>query len=436
MHHAVYNSRIAGMLTPSSPRWVRSVFILPILLLAATASGQNGTGANWTGANWTGAEEQLATKIVAVTGARTMAVEVVNRSSLNSASADDIRRGLLTELASKGGRFVTAEQAAARVRVSLSEDLQSYVWVAEILLSASETSVVMISLPRPATPVVEPQAWSMVLQKTLLWSQPEHILDVAVIEGNPARLLVLDSNGVTSYRLQDGRWQPEQPLPITHSKPWPRDLRGRLALRKDHLFDAYLPGVSCRSTAGAPVAITCYEGDGDGANSWPIGSDQAGLNAPFTPLRNFFSGALSAPLGKQASAPPFYSAAALQRDLQRDKDTWWLFATVDGRIHLLDGSTDQAVASPGWGSDIASVHSGCGTGGQVLATGAGEAPNDSIRAFEIPARDPVAVSAPLEISGRVTAFWTESSGSSAVAVVRNSDTGGYEAFRLTVTCGR
>src|SRR6202035_6019251 len=98
------------------------------------------------------AEEQLATKIVAVTGARTMAVEVVNRSSLNSASADDIRRGLLTKLASKGGRFVTAEQAAARVRVSLSEDLQSYVWVAEILLSASETAVVMISLPRPATP--------------------------------------------------------------------------------------------------------------------------------------------------------------------------------------------------------------------------------------------------------------------------------------------
>ncbi len=178
--------------------------------------------------------------------------------------------------------------------------------------------------------------------------------------------------------------------------------------------------------------MTCYEGDGDGTNSWPIGSDLVGLNASFTPLRNFFSGALSAPLGKQASAPPFYSAAGLPRE----KDTWWLFATVDGRIHLLDGSTDQAVASPGWGSDIASVRSGCGTGWQVLATGAGEAPNDSIRAFEIPAREPMAVSAPLEISGRVTALWTESGGSSAVAVVRNSDTGGYEAFRLTVTCGR
>jgi len=422
MHHAVYNSRIAGMLTPSSPRRVRSVFILPILLLAATASGQS----------WTGAEEQLATKIVAVTGPRTMAVEVVNRSSLNAASADDIRRGLLTELASKGARFITAEQAAARVRVSLSEDLQSYVWVAEIRLSASENSVVMTSLPRPATPVVEPQAWPMALHKTPLWLQPERILDVVVLEGNPARLLVLDSKSVTAYRLQDGRWQAEQTLPITHSKPWPRDLRGRLALRKDHLFDTYLPGVFCRSAAGGSVAMTCYEGDGDGTNSWPLGSDLVGLNASFTPLRNFFSGALSAPLGKQASAPPFYSAAGLQRD----KDTWWLFATVDGRLHLLDGSTDQAVASPGWGSDIASVRNGCGTGWQVLATGAGDGPNDSIRAFEFPARDPVAVSAPLEISGRVTALWTESGGSSAVAVVRNSDTGGYEAFRLTVTCGR
>ena len=41
-----------------------------------------------------------------------------------------------------------------------------------------------------------------------------------------------------------------------------------------------------------------------------------------------------------------------------------------------------------------------------------------------------------EITGRVTALWTESSGAGVVAVARNSEKGGYEAFRLTVTCGR
>ncbi len=430
MHNAVYNSRIAGMPTPYSSRLVRSVFLLPILLLAATAWAQN----------WASAEEELAAKIVAVTGARTISVEVSNRSSLSAAGADDVRRGLLTQLAARGVRFVNAQQADSSLRVSLSEDLQNYVWVAEIRQGANEASVVMVSLPRSAMPGVAPEAVAVVLHRTPLWAQRERILDVAVIEGNPAHMMVLDLNGVVSYRQQDGRWLPEQSLPITHSRPWPRDLRGRLALRRDHLFDVSLPGVSCRSTASAPLAMNCYDGDDPwpiGAwpiGSWPIGTDQAGLNAAFTSSRNFFSGALSPGLGKQTTAPPFYSAA----NLPRDKYTVWLFATVDGQVHLLDGNTDQVVGNPGWGSDIASVRSGCGTGWQVLATDAGEGPSDTVRAFEVPAREPVfaAASAPLEINGRVTALWTESGGAGVVAVARNSETGEYEAFLLTVTCGR
>src|SRR6266436_4046420 len=179
--NAVYNSRIAGMLTPSCFRRVRFAFILPILLLAATVWGQN----------WAGAEEQLARKIVVVTGARTMTVEVSNRSSLGkpglgSTTVDDIRRGLLTQMAALGARFVNAEQAAASVRVSLSEDLQNYVWVAEIRQGANEPSVVIVSLPRPAIPPLEPAASGMALHKTALWSQQERILDVETIEGNLA----------------------------------------------------------------------------------------------------------------------------------------------------------------------------------------------------------------------------------------------------------
>ncbi len=229
--NAVYNSPIAGMLTPSSSRRVSLVLILPIfllvLLLAETAGGQN----------WAGAEEQLAAQIVAVTGKRTMTVEVENRPSsgnpasgnfrsddpgLASATANDIRRGLLTQLAAKGGHLVGAEQAAANVRVSLSGSLQSYLLVAEIQLDTSEAAnppsdktasdadlaerlIVMVSLPRPATPAVESEAAALVLHKTLMWAQAEQILDVAVPEGNPAHMLGPDSHGVTFYRPSDGR---------------------------------------------------------------------------------------------------------------------------------------------------------------------------------------------------------------------------------------
>jgi hypothetical protein len=403
---------------PSTLRHVRSLLPVLTLLAAATAWGQN----------WAGAEEQLAGKIVAVVGSKAMAVEVSNRSSLSAATADDVRRGLLTQLAALGARFVNAEQAAATVRVSLSENLQSYVWVAEIRQGASDPSAVMVSLPQPATRFVEPVAAAMALQKTPLWSQQDRILDVAVIDGTPARMVVLDSNGVAVYRLQDGRWQGEQSLSIAHTRPWPRDLRGRLALRKDHFLDAYLPGVLCRSTSSAPLALTCYDGD----DPWPVGSDLFNLNAGFAASRNFFTGALSPGVGKQGTAPAFYSAAALPRG----QSPLWLLATVDGQVHLLDGATDQVSPKLGWGSDIASVRSGCGAGWQVLATRDGEGSGDTVRAFEVADREPVAASPPLEFAGNITAMWTESSGSDVIAVAHNSETGRYEAFRITLACGR
>src|ERR1700730_3296074 len=417
MHHAVYNSRIAGMLTLLSSPLVRSLLPVLVMLLNVMAYAQN----------WAGAEEQLAGKIVSTTGPRTMAVEVSNRSSLSTASADEIRRRLLTGLAALGARFVNAEQAAATVHISLSEDLESYVWIAEIRQGSNDRSVVMVSLLRSGIQPIEPEATAMVLHKTPLWWQRERILDLAVVESNPTHMIVLDSNGVVSYRLQDNRWQPEQSLTVTHSRPWPRDLRGRLMLRKDHFFDAYLPGVFCRSTAGTPLAMTCYDGD-----TWPVGTDRFSLNASFTASRNFFSGVLSPGVGKQTTTPAFYSAAVLPRD----QYTLWLFAAVDGQVHLLDSITDRAVGKLGWGSSIAAVRSGCGSGWQVLATGMGDGPSDAVRAFEVRDHEPIAASPRLELNGSITALWTESGEASVLSVVRNSEASRYEVYRLTLTCGR
>jgi hypothetical protein len=418
MQRAAYNSRIPYMLMPLRSRLVGCIFFVVALLLVVPAQAQN----------WAGIEEQLAGKIVSATGTKTLALEVLNRSSLSAATADDIRRNLLTQLAVLGAHFAPAEQASATVRVSFSEDLQTYVWIAEIRQGTNPPSIVMVSLPRSASFSVEPEAAAVVLRRIPLWSQPERILDVAVIDGNPARMLVLDANNVTSYRLQDNRWQTEQSLPVVHSRPWPRDLRGRLVRSKDSLFEAYLPGVHCRSSAGAPPAMTCYDSD----DSWPIGTDLSSLNASFTSTRNFFSGVLSPGVGKQTTAPAFYSAAAAPRG----PTVSWLLAGVDGQVHLLDGSTDQVVEKLGWGSDIASVRSGCGSGWQVLATAASDGRSDSVRVFEVAGREPVTAGSPLDVSGAITALWTESSGTGAVAVAHNFETGRYEAFRLILTCGR
>jgi hypothetical protein len=378
--------------------------------------------------NWSDPAEQLAHQVVAVTGPGAVNLEFTNRSSLTKPDFDEVRRQVLTRGAALGLRLVRAEDAAATVQVSLSENVSNYIWVAEIHLGNNESSVVMISLPRPESASTSHESAPVTIRKILLWSQDDRILDAAVLEGSPAHLVVLDSNRATLYRFQDSRWQMEQSFPVKHSRPWPRDLRGRIVVRKDHLFDTYLPGVYCQSTTTAPLGLNCRDSD----DPWPLGAEQGALNAFFSPARNFFPGALTPGIGKQTTAPAFYSAAALPRD----KYTLWLLTTVSGQVHLLDGVTDQAAGRLGWGSDIASVHSGCGSGWQVLATQSGEATTDSVRAFEIVDREPVPVSQPLDFNGSITAMWTESSGSGAMVVSHNSETGKYEAYRLNLTCGQ
>jgi hypothetical protein len=200
-----------------------------------------------------------------------------------------------------------------------------------------------------------------------------------------------------------------------------------LALRKDHLFDAYLPGTFCRSLTTAPLALNCYDSD----DPWPLGTDQSGLSAFFAPTRNFFTGALAPGIEKQTTVKAFYSAAMLPRE----KYKLWVFSGVDGQVHLLDGVTDQTAAKLGWGTDIASVRSACGLGWQVLVTGNGDGAGESVTAFEIADREPVTVSQPAAFNGAITALWTDSDGTGAIAVSQNSETGRYEAYRLSIACG-
>jgi hypothetical protein len=415
--NAVYNARIPHM-RASSSRLPRAACLLVLMLTHAPVI---------LASDWRAPEEQLARKIAAATGPGAVALDIANRSSLSRADVEEIRRGLMTELAGLGVRVVNADQAAATVQITLSENLQNYLWVAEVHQGNNEASVVMAATPRLSPAAVEHPAAALMIHKTLLWMDESRILDVALVNSSPQHMIVLESENVVLFRIQDGRWQQEQSLSLSHPHPWPRDLRGRLVLRKDHLFDAYLPGIFCRSAATAPLAVNCYESD----DPWLLGPDQSGLSAFFASTRNFFTGALSPGIEKQTTVKAFYSAAMLPRDTYK----LWIFATVDGQVHLLDGVTDQTAAKLGWGSDLASVRSGCGLGWQILATGS-VGSTETVRAFEIADREPAAVSQPAEFSGGITALWADSDGTGAIAVSQNSETGKYEAYRLSITCSQ
>jgi hypothetical protein len=45
------------------------------------------------------------------------------------------------------------------------------------------------------------------------------------------------------------------------------------------------------------------------------------------------------------------------------------------------------------------------------------------------------VSQPADFKGVITALWTESDSTGVIAVSQNSETGRYEAYRLSIACG-
>jgi hypothetical protein len=416
--HAVYNSRI-----PAMPISLIRVFRPASLCLILVFFPFSALGAD----QWSAPEQQLAQKIATTTGPGAMALTIANRSSISSKDFDDISTGLKTQLNAAGIQVLPSEQSSMSAEVFLSENLQQYVWVAEIHQGNGQASTVLVSLSRPETKMYVHQAAPLTLRKIPLWSQEQRILDLVSLDVNdtPLHLVVLSPEQLDIYQFENGRWRQNQSLPITHSHPWPRDMRGRLILSKDHLFDVYLPGVLCQSTANVPLSLSCRDSD----DPWPLGTADLNLNAFFSPTRNFFTGVLVPGIGNQTTAPRFFAAAPMARQ----KYALWLFTGLDGQLHMLDSISDQA-ARLGWGSDLATVKTNCGAGWQALAVRSSDFGADSIRAFEFPDRNPVPVSQAVSFDGAITAIWPEAGGSTAVAVSENSETGKYEAFRLAINC--
>ena len=401
----------------------------------------------------------LADRISAASGPGSVQLEVTNRSSLDDKLVREVRSALEAELRVRGVSTAAADRSVGKIEVILSESLREYVWIATITTGLDAPRVALISLPRAPSTTPPRSALPVTLKKTLLFAQERPILDAVLIDAAGggtfggstsgstmptapipagARLFILDPTRVATYRMQAGRWEIEASLPIQRGRGLPRDVRGRLLLRRDHLFDVYLPGTFCRSSAAAPLTLSCSAND----DPWPLASDENAANggaqvrAFYAPARNFFTGIISPSIGKIPNVPSFYSAAPLPRS----NYTLWVLAGIDGTIHLVDGITDQTVHAGRAGTDLAAIHSSCGIGTQLLASDAGDTDRDTLRAFEIPDREPVAVSSPLEFDGAITALWTEPVGSggdastSAVAIVKREDSDWYEANRITVTC--
>jgi hypothetical protein len=223
-------------------------------------------------AEWDAGVKTLAGKIAtAVKPERAISLEVKNISSLGAGDVERIRRGLEAELRGKGIRLGAAEMA---VTVTLSENLEGFVWAAEVHRAEvkdakerkleGEPRVMIIAVKKPVDSAAEKSAL-LVLAKRRVWQQPGRMLDFAIVTGAPAgasKLLVLGTDTFAFYKGIDARWELEREVPIPHSAPWPRNASAWIDTTGNR---AYLPGVICSGDFLQADSVRCERSDQNGA---------------------------------------------------------------------------------------------------------------------------------------------------------------------------
>ena len=360
----------------------------------------------------------LAAKIATLVAAGAAGAAGASGESVQIGAAGDdgrVRDEVTRQLRSRGVRIV-ARDAAVVIQIGCAENLRDRVCTADVH-RGGQVQTAVAAVPREARPRNEPV---VALRLESIVAQRDPLLDVAAAGD---QLLVLEPSRVKLVPRDERAAAASSgaAVPISASRPWPRDLRGRIRATPAG-FDVHLPGVTCRGTV-SPLAMVCA----DENEPWPLGIANTGIVAG----RNYFT----TPEGL-----PFYGAAPLGGGAAAG----WLVVDQQGRLTRLD-SMRAVTARTDSVDDIARVETTCTSGPYAVASTAaspGVADNagdnadvDALRLLAIRDSVPAAIQT-LRTPGRVTALWADAESTAATAIVRYPGGARYEAFRVSLSCAR
>lgn len=312
----------------------------------------------------------------------TVSLELQNLSALPAGEWSNFRSVFEAELRKAGVEIAAGTTAEPRVRITLSDSARGPLLVAEATLG-DKRQIAMLPWSPPPSSQEKPRA---ALTKKFLWAQPQPILDVLLLDSD-TQMLVLSASTVASLRLSGDTWTTGATASLLLPRPIPRDPRGRIERTPDG-FRAYLPGATCTGVFEPDLKVTCAPGN----EPWLEG------HVRWVTDRNM--------LESDVVKAPFYTTAQ------------GLFGGAEG-----------------WGSDIAPIDDACSGSVAVIATAAG-AGQENVRVFQVASGQAIPVTDALLLPGPVTALWPAETRGQVTLVVRNAQTGEYEASRLGLACSQ
>ncbi|MGD0911006.1 MAG: hypothetical protein ABR928_03880 [Terracidiphilus sp.] len=421
-----------------------------ILAVAAILAFLAQCGAAHAQSPWQQPAADLAGQIASILGHGAARLMIRNQSSLAVDGIPEIRKLLEQDLRARG---IVANSAPndTIIRVTLSENARGLTWVAEVI-RGDDTQVAVVDVP-PAHPFPSVPRAEMILRRVSIYTSIDPILGGFEF-GN--QMVLLTPHSIKHEVLADQGWEEQHSIPIPAHVAAPRDPRGVLipASQEPALleFETWLPGEHCSGSlknqtdfnVGChasddpwPFAGTAFEPP---PSSGPASTSIANTSAPnpsmparpelrafYNTARDYYTGVVSPSLGVEL--PPFYSAVKVQ---WKTPDAL-VIGTIDGKVLLADdGKIITLNGTSEWGSDFATIRSGCGAGLPIVS-GAGDSSSDTLRAYAVIGSNAEPRSAPLTIDGTVTALWTAPDGKSVYAVIRTPKNQ-YEVDRVTALC--
>ena len=370
----------------------------------------------------------LAQKAAAALGnVRAFSADVKDVSAAAPVELGGVERVFDQDMQARGMRPVAAP-GDAQIQISISQSAGGFLLVAEIhRADAQQVAIVAVTgdESQSGQPAAEPG-----LQRKIVWQQAARLLDFDRVSGDEGRTFwyLLEPDRLEAYQFASGQQVLHEASAISR-RYVVRDLRGWIQVTDATHVSALVGGARCDASWSPSLAVDCRDNTGE---QWPIGA----VSWTFAPGRNYFSGTITLSSSLQTKFPPFFSSASPPPGTSTQAASRRVVAGIDGKTQLFEGAAEPAANLDGWGSDIISIADDCGSGWQILATGAGDwTEKDQLQLYEIRDRKALAVGQPLQLPGPTLALWPSDDGKSARVISRNFETGLYEASIVSVNCG-